>query len=785
MFFRLGFHQPSKINQLLDQSEPRLEDFLEEEALLQEIRGECGRLLDYLCEPGVVAQLLEYVVGSEFGSHKPRYTYLASEVLSVEKTPFAAVVAGHPNLINQLWGYLRRPSPLGFLQASYFSRVMCAFLQQEPLRMLEYIKAQRDVVPQFLAHIETSAITDLLLKLVSLEEIPEGAGIAEWLSSEDLIAKLVDLLDPHNDPDTHSMAGQVLLDIISISQCNNIEQPSIGTNCLVEELRSEAVVSRIIDYMLDLEAPNATSTLVNGVFIFIELIRRNYSDSELGPQQFKPDYPGPNLMIPVDLSELMRVISHRLGQFKHLLIHPRHLATIHNPAFDKSPPLGFERLRVCELFAELLHCSGMYKLNVSPAQTAEPAAGPAESALDQTNERVDDPMSVSPPKPTPAEVAAPGATPAAVDEAQQGSMATSDSGSASAPTLESPSDQPTDESRIPVGQLLKWKLIEHAVVPTCLDLFFEFPWNNFLHSVVFDMLHQILNLPLGLGCNRSLVLSIFRDAKLTFRIAAAHRLNHAECEKPKGVRFGYMGHLTGIAEEVVRLFERVSSPLLDQLQEFMNNEEWQEYVAALREAKERDRLPLGGERPMPTDNMLAGLQDTSYLEPQGDDMDEDVCDEDDDDDDDDANGRGIMRSGMGGIGGLGLLGGVGAGIEGDQFVRYLSHQITSDLPDHLAGGSSDDDDHDDDQLDDDGDDDAEIEWISEYRKELTFDRNMSASDHSKNLTALAAPRVAGSSQMPTVASALSEGAVFTNRRSSLGNFSNSSDEDLPARAEER
>lgn len=45
--------------------------------------------------------------------------------------------------------------------------------------MLEFIKAQPDVVPKLLLHMSTSSIMDLLLKIISMEEAPEGRGTVE------------------------------------------------------------------------------------------------------------------------------------------------------------------------------------------------------------------------------------------------------------------------------------------------------------------------------------------------------------------------------------------------------------------------------------------------------------------------------------------------------------------------------------------------------------------------------------------------------------------------------
>ncbi len=157
-------------------------------------------------------------------------------------------------------------------------------------------------------------------------------------------------------------------------------------------------------------------------------------------------------------------------------------------------------------------------------------------------------------------------------------------------------------------------------------MFFEFRWNNFLHSVVYDMIAKVLNtfsytasVPTSLAGNgpnpsddnmamgeerdkegqdsslemsyriisqrkmknlrmsvKRLVVSIFQDAKLISQILNAQRLNDYEVytvplmltlfsEQPKGLRLGYMGHLTYIADEVCKLFEKCSSELDDEL----------------------------------------------------------------------------------------------------------------------------------------------------------------------------------------------------------------------------
>lgn len=60
------------------------------------------------------------------------------------------------------------------------------------------------------------------------------------------------------------------------------------------------------------------------------------------------------------------------------------------------------------------------------------------------------------------------------------------------------------------------------------DLFFEFPWNNFLHSTVYDIVHQVVTGNVEGGYNRELVISLFRDAKILHRIVEGQARNDAE-----------------------------------------------------------------------------------------------------------------------------------------------------------------------------------------------------------------------------------------------------------------
>jgi SIT4 phosphatase-associated protein len=60
---------------------------------------------------------------------------------------------------------------------------------------------------------------------------------------------------------------------------------------------------------------------------------------------------------------MLRVFASRIKDFQNLLAKPKSVPSSIATTFGHIEPLGFERFRICELYAELLHCSNMALLN--------------------------------------------------------------------------------------------------------------------------------------------------------------------------------------------------------------------------------------------------------------------------------------------------------------------------------------------------------------------------------------------------------------------------------------
>ena len=100
------------------------------------------------------------------------------------------------------------------------------------------------------------------------------------------------------------------------------------------------------------------------------------------------------------------------------------------------------------------------------------------------------------------------------------------------------------------------------------------------------------------GFNRSLAIDLFNSGRITEKVVEGQQKSDDAQARLK-MRLGYMGHLTLIAEEVVKFTERQSPDLLSEsvLQMVMAHE-WVDYVEnSLAETRERDNAILGGVRP--------------------------------------------------------------------------------------------------------------------------------------------------------------------------------------------
>lgn len=100
------------------------------------------------------------------------------------------------------------------------------------------------------------------------------------------------------------------------------------------------------------------------------------------------------------------------------------------------------------------------------------------------------------------------------------------------------------------------------------------------------------------GFNRHLAMDLFETGCITTKIVDGQSRSD-QAQKERKMRLGYMGHLTLVAEEVVKFTERQAPESLDQdVLDKITDPSWSHYVEnILTETRDRDNAILGGVKP--------------------------------------------------------------------------------------------------------------------------------------------------------------------------------------------
>jgi len=138
-------------------------------------------------------------------------------------------------------------------------------------------------------------------------------------------------------------------------------------------------------------------------------------------------------------------------------------------------------------------------------------------------------------------------------------------------------------------------LLESRFMETAIDLFFKYPWNNFAHQSVFNIIATVLPEEY-----EDLSQHIMHDCKLIQRILDAEEKNKKEFAETKAA-LGYIGHLTKISTLINGLAERErQSDKTDGIfvTEVKEYPAWEEYCAdTLKERNDLESSLLGGSHP--------------------------------------------------------------------------------------------------------------------------------------------------------------------------------------------
>ncbi|XP_013366857.1 PREDICTED: serine/threonine-protein phosphatase 6 regulatory subunit 2 isoform X2 [Chinchilla lanigera] len=355
MFWKFDLNTTSHIDKLLDKEHVTLQELMDEDDILQECKAQNRKLLDFLCRPQCMEELVNLITQDPplDMEEKVRFKYpnTACELLTCDVPQISDRLGGDESLLNLLYDFLDREPPLNPLLASFFSKTIGNLIARKTEQVIVFLKKKDKFISLVLKHMGTSALMDLLLRLVScVEPVGLRQEVLHWLNEEKIIQRLVELIHPHQDEDRQSNASQALCDIVRLSRDQSSQlQETLEPDPLLTALESQDCVEQLLKNMFD--GDQTESCLVSGMQVLLALLEPRRAGTEGLVDSFSQGLERSHAVS----SSVLNGIEPRLKDFHQLLLNPPKKKAILTTIGVLEEPLGNARLHGARLMAALLH----------------------------------------------------------------------------------------------------------------------------------------------------------------------------------------------------------------------------------------------------------------------------------------------------------------------------------------------------------------------------------------------------------------------------------------------
>ncbi|XP_067850101.1 serine/threonine-protein phosphatase 6 regulatory subunit 3 isoform X2 [Heptranchias perlo] len=355
MFWKFDLHTSSHIDTLLEKEDVTLTELMDEEDVLQECKAQNRKLLDFLIRSQSMEDLVTYITQEppDDMDEKMRYKYpnISCELLTSDVAQLNDRLAEDEPLLTRLYSFLQNEPPLNPLLASFFSKVLSILISRKPDQIIAFLRKRDAFVSLMLKHIGTSALMDLLLRLLTCIEPPQlRQDVLNWLNEEKIIQQLIEMVHPSQDEDRHSNASQSLCEIIRLSRDQMIQmQSSPEPDPLLSTIEKQETLEYLLTNVLDKE--KTESAIVNCIQILLTLLETR-----------RPAFEGQLEICPTGMNQAafsvsnstLQAIRQRLKDFHQILLEPPKKSAMKTTWGVLDTPVGNTRLNVVRLVASLL-----------------------------------------------------------------------------------------------------------------------------------------------------------------------------------------------------------------------------------------------------------------------------------------------------------------------------------------------------------------------------------------------------------------------------------------------
>ena len=183
----------------------------------------CKQKTKRLTRPDNLNQLVASVVELPSDDLDERQRFksasIACELLTSDVSAINDALVSDAHVMDKLYSFVQADAELNPLMASYFAKVIGCLITRKTENFLEYMQTKEDFIELFLRHVNTSAILDIILRLLTtIDSNEQRLRSIVWLKSIRLIARLTGLFHHELPAQIHSNVSQLMCDIIRISR---------------------------------------------------------------------------------------------------------------------------------------------------------------------------------------------------------------------------------------------------------------------------------------------------------------------------------------------------------------------------------------------------------------------------------------------------------------------------------------------------------------------------------------------------------------------------------------
>ncbi|ONM40839.1 SIT4 phosphatase-associated family protein [Zea mays] len=266
MFWRMtGLSAASPVDTILDKENFTLEELLDEDEIIQECKALNSRLINFLRDKSQVEQLLHYILEEvpEDAERKRsfKFPFIACEIFTCEIDVILRTLVEDEELMDLLFSFVKPDHPHSTLLSGYFSKVVICLMLRKTAPLMSYVQGHPKIVVQLVDLIGITSIMEVLIRLIGADEtIYSNYGdTLQWLENTDVLEMIADKFGSSDSPEVHANAAEVLC---AVTRC---APPSLAA-----KICSPSFVGRLFHHALEESRPK--SVLVHSLSVCISLL---------------------------------------------------------------------------------------------------------------------------------------------------------------------------------------------------------------------------------------------------------------------------------------------------------------------------------------------------------------------------------------------------------------------------------------------------------------------------------------------------------------------------------